>query len=374
MKILIMAHPCIHTGGAERWWYYVLNELRKANIFMFIAIPLSLRRGCYECPKMLLSSNVRIIYVTSGMLSWIKTLIKVIRGEGVDLIISGYQTPQVVLATLIAAMITKRKHFTMFHTPIGWLPYTQSAELSNVAKLWIKFYKFINDYLSCFILSSPSVIYDLRRVHLNVTKYCSVKGSAVIRPIEVAYRSYEERDIDLIYLASISKAKGIYDILLLISRVKERRPDIKAIIIGKIHEGLKEEVEKMLTSYGIKDNVELLGYVDGVKKFELLSRSKIMAYPSYMDTFAISVLEALAMGTPVVAYAIPAIVVNYRTEAVIKVPVGSIDRMVKEVYEVLNDKQHWQKLSKEAFSYASTYNWNNIAKSLLTCIMNCLGR
>ena len=39
----------------------------------------------------------------------------------------------------------------------------------------------------------------------------------------------------------------------------------------------------------------------------LLSRSKVMVHPSYMDTFAIVVLEALSVDTPVVAYGIPAI-------------------------------------------------------------------
>jgi len=79
MKMLIVAWPCVHSGRAERWWYYVLSELRKTGISCLIAIPLSLNRGCHKCPKTLESSNINVIYMKSGVLSWIKTLIRAVK-------------------------------------------------------------------------------------------------------------------------------------------------------------------------------------------------------------------------------------------------------------------------------------------------------
>ena len=118
-----------------------------------------------------------------------------------------------------------------------------------------------------------------------------------------------------------------------------------------------------------KNHVKILGYVDGIEKFKILAKSKVMIYPSYIDTFAISVLEALTMGTPAIAYAIPAIVINYKTDAVIKIPIGSIDEMAKRAVEILSNVQYYQELSMKAIDYASTYTWNDIARDLLTCII-----
>uniref|UniRef100_A0A7C4BCS6 Glycosyltransferase n=1 Tax=Ignisphaera aggregans TaxID=334771 RepID=A0A7C4BCS6_9CREN len=369
MRVLVVAWPCVHSGGAERWWYYVLSELRKMSSFYYlIAIPLSLNRGCYKCPKKLNSSNMSIVYMKSGPISWAKTLIKVIRERRIDIVICGYQTPRLVLATLLSSILTGRRHFTMFHFPIGWTPYTQGVKLSKRIKLLIKLYKFLNR-LSRFIFCSPSVIYDLKRVHLNIERFCSVKGSAVRKPISIAYHRHEDRDIDLVYLASISRAKGVYDIPLILKKIKERIQNIRMVIIGRMPDNLRKEIEELLKAHDVKDCVKILGYVDEVEKFKVLAKSKVMIYPSYIDTFAISVLEALTMGTPVIAYAIPAIVINYKTDAVIKVPIGSIDEMAKRAVEILSNVQYYQELSMKAIDYASTYTWNDIARDLLACII-----
>jgi len=374
LRILIIAWPCIHKGGAERWWYYVLNELRNTNCSYFITVPLSLNLGCYKCPAMLRSSNVSLVYMNSrrsvllDLILWIKVLINVIRNNSIDIIVAGYQTPRIVLAAILAGIISKRRCFVVFHMPIGWLPYYRGVELSRVHKPLVKIYELLNRYLSFFIFCSPSVVYDLKRVHLKATRFCSAKGSGVIVPSMINYRAYESRNIDIIHLASISKIKGANDVLLVIKKIKEKVPNIRAVIVGGISDSLKEEIQSMLKDYGIEDNVKILGYVDGFKKFDLLAKSKVMVYPSYMDTFAISVLEALSMGTPVVAYGIPAIKINYRTNAVAKAQTGNIDDLVEKTLKLLSDKQSWEKLSKEAMNFAVTYSWSAIAKSFLACV------
>jgi hypothetical protein len=92
----------------------------------------------------------------------------------------------IVLVSLLAGAITKRRVFVMFHSPIGWLPYVREAKLSRVSKIIIKLYELLNKYdLAYFILCSPSVVYDLERVHLKDARACSVKGSAIVKPAKI---------------------------------------------------------------------------------------------------------------------------------------------------------------------------------------------
>lgn len=382
VRVLVIAWPCIHYAGAERWWFYVLDEFRKfSNIYGIVAIPTALNLGCYLCPRYIKSSNIDVIYmypVRNKLLEvflWTRLLIKIIRKVGIDFIVAGYQTPIIALITTLAGIVTRRKNYIVFHTPIGWLPYyrNESLRLSIINKLLIKIYEFINKLgLGYFVLVSPSVRYDLERVNLKVNKYCSLKGAGITKSCDVKYRAYDDRDIDIIYLASISKAKGIFDIPLILRSIKEVFPNVKAVIVGRMPSDLKMELQKMLKIYGIENNVDVLGYVDGCKKFELLSRSKVMIYPSYMDTFAISVLETLSVGTPVVVYAIPAIAINYKTSAVTKVHIGDTIAMAKKTMEILSNKDHWARLSEEALAFSKSYNWTEIVKSLLMCIIRGL--
>jgi glycosyltransferase involved in cell wall biosynthesis len=256
--------------------------------------------------------------------------------------------------------------------PLGWLPYYRDEKynISKLNKLLIAAYSSLNRYkLLKFLMVSPSVIYDLERVNLRVSGARSLKGAAV-KKVHIAYHDLSRRDIDVIYLASIAKHKGIYDVPLILKRIKDKIPNIRTVIIGRMPESILEHLRDALKSCDLENDVKLLGYIEEDKKFELLARSKVMVYPSYMDTFAIVILEALSVGTPVVAYAIPAIAINYRTNSVIKVRIGDITTMAEKVVEVLNDERYWAKLSVEAINFADTYSWNEVAKSLLKCIVN----
>ena len=368
VRVLVVAWPCTHSGGTERWWFYVLNEFNKfSNIHGIVAIPTALNLGCYLCPKHIKSSNINVIYMYPVKNKLLEIFLWTI--------VAGFQTPIIALVTTLAGIVTRRKNYIVFHVPIGWLPYykNENLRLGVITKLLIKIYEFVNKLgLGYFVLVSPSVRYDLERVNLNVNKYCSLKGAGITKSCDTKYRAYDDRDIDIIYLASISKAKGIFDIPLILRSINEVFPNVKAVIVGRMPSDLKIELQKMLKAYGVESNVDVLGYVDGCKKFELLSRSKVMIYPSYMDTFAISVLEALSVGTPVVAYAIPAIAINYRTDAVTKVRIGDAIAMAKKTMELLNNKDHWARLSEEALAFSKSYNWAEIVKSLLMCIIRGL--
>jgi hypothetical protein len=179
-----------------------LREFRRnTEISYYVVIPFSLHRGCLKCPKVLRSPNIIIIYLPPkrnqllDLFSWFRILIKLIKERNIDLIIAGYQTPRTVLVSLLTGIITKRRVFVMFYSPIGWLPYVRETKLNVASKIMIKLYGLLNRHgLSYFILCSPSVVYDLERVHLKATKVCSVKGSAVIKPIEVTYKPYNKRD------------------------------------------------------------------------------------------------------------------------------------------------------------------------------------
>ena len=64
--------------------------------------------------------------------------------------------------------------------------------------------------------------------------------------------------------------------------------------------GIRGELERMIVSQNIP-RVRLVGELTGAAKYEFLAESDLYVLPSYTENFGITIAEALACGTPVIA-------------------------------------------------------------------------
>jgi glycosyltransferase involved in cell wall biosynthesis len=78
--------------------------------------------------------------------------------------------------------------------------------------------------------------------------------------------------------------------------------DVTLAFAGNVPEGqetFKSHLERRAKELGIAENVVFLGWCDDVAR--VLSQTDVFALPSYNEGLPRSILEALAMGVPVVA-------------------------------------------------------------------------
>lgn len=82
-------------------------------------------------------------------------------------------------------------------------------------------------------------------------------------------------------------------------------PELRLVVLG---EGpLMEPLKALVQRLGLR-NVEFRGFVGGAARFEILRNAKLLILPSRVyENFSVSVLEAYAMGKPVVASRIGAV-------------------------------------------------------------------
>lgn len=103
----------------------------------------------------------------------------------------------------------------------------------------------------------------------------------------------------VVFISRIEDYKGCDLIPDICDLVLQRIPDARFLVCGD--GSFKDELESRICSYGIDDQVELVGWVDDVKKIQMLKRASLFLLPSYGEGMPMCVLEAMGLGLPVVA-------------------------------------------------------------------------
>lgn len=165
-----------------------------------------------------------------------------------------------------------------------------------------------------------------------------------------------DRNTSAYTLASVGRLvpkKGHGDLVQAFALVADRWPHGKLIIAGSGPE--REQIEQLIGQYGLAEQVELPGWLDPHTTASLIGTSDLLIVPSVVtpdgdrDGIPNVILEALAVGTPIVATRLEGI-----AEAIIDgwngllVDPGDIGQMASAIEKVLGSPQLW-----EAFSLAA---------------------
>lgn len=117
---------------------------------------------------------------------------------------------------------------------------------------------------------------------------------------EVSPRSLGAKDVSVAFCGRLVAQKGVFDFLAVCERLQREDPSFSAVMIGPGPE--KAALEKAIREKGLR--VRLTGFVSDEEKVDLLARAKLFVFPSYEEGWGIVISEALALGTPVLAYAL----------------------------------------------------------------------
>ena len=116
----------------------------------------------------------------------------------------------------------------------------------------------------------------------------------------------------LLFLARLSPQKGP-DIAIRIAQAAGKRLIMAGKRSDKDAAYLAEKVDPFIDG----ERIKYLGEVDFATKIDLLARATALLHPiSYLEAFGMTIIEAMACGTPVIAFdrgAIPEVIVHGRT-------------------------------------------------------------
>uniref|UniRef100_A0A7J3YTS0 Glycosyltransferase n=1 Tax=Ignisphaera aggregans TaxID=334771 RepID=A0A7J3YTS0_9CREN len=364
MKILLIASPNPYGRGGEVRSYEVLRRLQNFGIHTNLLTDLN---NVSVLNK--LSDYIDCIYKAKCFKNHelcITLMIKKamdLRNNDFDLIVSHSEHPRYSLSAYSIAKLLRRPWTAIINSYIYIDPYTYKKSLT----------RFIRNTFAIHCLNKTLVhlvsyaIQDELQKRGFGFKYYEVLETPVgidweiIDHVRKEFKK-EEKEYDLAFMGVLSAEKGIYDIAYIVYKLKKKLgKSIKVVLIGKFTSFTEEaKYLSLLNKLQIQNNVKIKGYLSGEVKYRELLKAKLFVFPSRVDVFPISILEALALGLPVVTLDLP-YSREFKTNAVIKA--RSIDELVNIINALLSDDELREMLSTMGRRYAMNYTWEKATLS-----------
>jgi glycosyltransferase involved in cell wall biosynthesis len=178
------------------------------------------------------------------------------------------------------------------------------------------------------------------------------------RPHEV-HRARGKARPYLLYLGSLEARKNVGVLLTAYERLGDR--SLGLTLAGSTGFGAAEILDQVARLRRAGFEVRQIGPVGRAGLPELIREAELLCAPSSAEGFSLPPLEAMALGTPVVASAIAAHT-EILGEAARLIPVGDAEALVSELRRVLDDTDLRATLRRAGLVRSKQYTWARAAQ------------
>lgn len=195
---------------------------------------------------------------------------------------------------------------------------------------------------------------------VDVTPFASFADERV-RELKSRFAPNGERL--LFYVGRITPEKGVQVLLQALPLILERHPDVRLLVAGRN----SEQMQPLVDELGIREAVELLGFVDSETRDCLYRSVDAAVFPSLYEPFGIVALEAMAAGCNVIASEVGGLaeVVDHRRTG-LTVRANDSESIAWAVDQIFTDPVQAQAMRARALQEVTrSYNWGAIAASTL---------
>lgn len=178
----------------------------------------------------------------------------------------------------------------------------------------------------------------------------------------------KERDLTIIFVARLLKAKGVEDAIKACNFLKKDVPKIKLWILGRGEKSYEKELKELVKSLKLTKNVRFWGFVDQNKKFELMQKSHYLVVPSLKEGFGLTIPEAGYVGTPSIGYNVEGvrdIITDSKNGFLVEPNYKDLAIKIKRNFE---NKDLYDKLSKNSITFSKPLDWGETAEKALRAI------
>jgi len=173
--------------------------------------------------------------------------------------------------------------------------------------------------------------------------------------------------LNILFVGRLEKRKGAEYLLKAYKRVKREIPNSRLIIVGPgTH--LRAKYEKEVEESGLRD-VVFVGYASYKDLPRYYKTADVFCAPATgWESFGIILLEAMSVGTPIVASNIAgyASLITHGVEGLL-VPPKDVRSLAQALISVLSDESLRRQLGANGIVRAAEYDWKHVSRQVLGC-------
>ncbi len=186
--------------------------------------------------------------------------------------------------------------------------------------------------------------------------------------IEAVLGRYGIRSPYLLFVSTVQPRKNVTRLIEAFARARQQTGMREATLVLAGKRGwMAEEIERRANELGLADRVMFAGYVADADLPALLSGALAYVIPSLYEGFGMTVLEAQACGTPVLASnvsALPEVV----GDAGVLVDPYSIDSIADGLAQLLTDSHLRLRLRERGLARVRGWTWERAARQTLAVL------
>lgn len=219
-----------------------------------------------------------------------------------------------------------------------------------------------------YISVQSNWVKDALRFHFN-TKARLFNTSILLRnsfihPVQWTIPQKREDQTPILFTTtSPVPYKGLHVLIETVMLLKRYYPNIRLRVAGisinnrnRKSSGYIRLIDNLISSYGLKDNVDLLGNLTEELILQELYKCDIFVNPTFIETFCLALAEALSVGVPTVSSYVAAIPELVDGQNGLLVPAGDSISLASTIDKILTDSCLGKKLSDMAYETMSSYN------------------
>lgn len=190
------------------------------------------------------------------------------------------------------------------------------------------------------------------------------------------HRNVTPMDNQLLYVGTVGPRKGIHLLIKALKIVVEQFPKINLIIVGK---NANSVYYKKLVSYinnsGLEDNVHFVGRVSDELLDSYYRQAYIFTFPSLLEGYGLSIVEAMQYGLPVVAFnnsAMPYTIKDGINGCLVENE--NYEQFAKKLVDILNNQELREKMHEGAYNTINRITDYDEFRQILIEYINNLNR
>jgi glycosyltransferase involved in cell wall biosynthesis len=164
-------------------------------------------------------------------------------------------------------------------------------------------------------------------------------------------------------LGTVEPRKNLPRLIAAWDRVADTDPDLHLVIAGAPGWG-SAAVDAAVITARHGQRIKVLGWIDATQRSALLRAATMLAYPSLYEGFGIPPLEAMSVGTPVLAGAVGA-VMETCADAAVYVDPADTDDIAAGMVRLLTDDAERAGVTAAGLARVSEFSWDRTTDGIV---------